>query len=102
MTLPINLYYPRSFTVLVLVAMGVLILPLASGLIRTVHLLQSSIETQRQFTRDSLTITRDIRQIVDGVSQWQRAAGQYHLLLDAARNSKAVSGELPLRFDRAL
>ena len=83
MTLPINPYYPRSFTVLVLVAMGVLILPLASGLIRTVHLLQSSIETQRQFTRDSLTITRDIRQIVDGVSQWQRAAGQYHLLLDA-------------------
>ena len=79
----VNRYYPRSFTVLVLVAMGVLILPLASGLIRTVYLLQGVIEAQRQFTRDSLTITRDIRQIVDGVSQWQRAAGQYHLLQDA-------------------
>ena len=83
MALPVYPYYPRSFTVLVIVAMGVLILPLASGLISTVHLLQGVIDAQRQFTRDSLTITRDIRQIVEGLSQWQRAAGQYHLLRDA-------------------
>lgn len=75
-------YYPRSFTVLVMVAMGVLILPLASGLIGTVHRLQGVIDTQRQFTRDSLTITRYVREVVEGVNQLQRAAGQYHLLRD--------------------
>ena len=76
-------YYPRSFTILVLVAMGVLIVPLASGLINAVHVLQGVADTQRQFTRTSLAITRDVRQIVESVSQLQRAAGQYHLLQDA-------------------
>jgi two-component system sensor histidine kinase GlrK len=76
-------YYPRSFTILVIVAMGVLILPLASGLINAVHVLQGVVDTQRQFTRNSLAITRDVRQIVESVSQLQRAAGQYHLLQDA-------------------
>jgi two-component system sensor histidine kinase GlrK len=75
-------YYPRSFTVLVMVAMGVLTVPLASGLISTVQRMQGVMDTQRQFTRDSLGITRDLRQIVDGVNQLQRAAGQYHLLQD--------------------
>lgn len=77
-----NRYYPRSFTVLVMVAMGVLTLPLAIGLIGTIHRLQGVIETQRQFIRNSLTITRDVREVVDGVNQFQRAAGQYHLLQD--------------------
>jgi two-component system sensor histidine kinase GlrK len=76
-------YYPRSFTILVIVAMGVLILPLASGLINAVHVLQGVADTQRQFTRTSLAITRDVRQIVESVSRLQRAAGQYHLLQDA-------------------
>lgn len=76
-------YYPRSFTILVIVAMGVLIVPLASGLINAVHVLQGVADTQRQFTRNSLAITRDVRQIVESVSQLQRAAGQYHLLQDA-------------------
>jgi two-component system sensor histidine kinase GlrK len=76
-------YYPRSFTILVIVAMGVLIVPLASGLINAVHVLQGVAETQRQFTRDSLATTRDVRQIIESVSQLQRAAGQYHLLQDA-------------------
>ena len=76
-------YYPRSFTILVIVAMGVLIVPLASGLINAVHVLQGVADTQRQFTRTSLDITRDVRQIVESVSQLQRAAGQYHLLQDA-------------------
>jgi two-component system sensor histidine kinase GlrK len=76
-------YYPRSFTILVIVAMGVLIVPLASGLINAVHVLQGVVDTQRQFTRTSLAVTRDVRQIVDSVSQLQRAAGQYHLLQDA-------------------
>ncbi len=76
-------YYPRSFTILVIVAMGVLIVPLASGLINAVHVLQGVVETQRQFTRTSLAVTRDVRQIVESVSQLQRAAGQYHLLQDA-------------------
>ena len=76
-------YYPRSFTILVIVAMGVLIVPLASGLINAVHVLQGVVETQRQFTRSSLAVTRDVRQIVESVSQFQRAAGQYHLLQDA-------------------
>lgn len=76
-------YYPRSFTILVIVAMGVLIVPLASGLINAVHVLQGVVDTQRQFTRTSLAITRDVRQIVESVSQLQRAAGQYHLLQDA-------------------
>jgi len=76
-------YYPRSFTILVIVAMGVLIVPLASGLVNAVHVLQGVIDTQRQFTRSSLAITRDVRQIVESVSQLQRAAGQYHLLQDA-------------------
>ncbi|MFP5408531.1 MAG: sensor histidine kinase [Gammaproteobacteria bacterium] len=76
-------YYPRSFTILVIVAMGVLIVPLASGLINAVHVLQEVVDTQRQFTRNSLTITRDVRQIAESVSQLQRAAGQYHLLQDA-------------------
>jgi two-component system sensor histidine kinase GlrK len=76
-------YYPRSFTILVIVAMGVLIVPLASGLINVVHVLQGVVDTQRQFTRSSLAITRDVRQIVESVSQLQRAAGQYHLLQDA-------------------
>jgi len=76
-------YYPRSFTILVIVAMGVLIVPLASGLINAVHVLQGVADTQRQFTRTSLAITRDVRLIVESVSQLQRAAGQYHLLQDA-------------------
>ena len=76
-------YYPRSFTILVIVAMGVLIVPLASGLINAVHVLQGVVETQREFTRTSLAVTRDVRQIVESVSQLQRAAGQYHLLQDA-------------------
>ena len=76
-------YYPRSFTILVIVAMSVLIVPLASGLINAVHVLQGVVDTQRQFTRNSLAITRDVRQIVESVSQLQRAAGQYHLLQDA-------------------
>ena len=75
-------YYPRSFTILVIVAMGVLIVPLASGLINAVHVLQGVVDTQRQFTRNSLAITREVRQIVESVSQFQRAAGQYHLLQD--------------------
>jgi two-component system sensor histidine kinase GlrK len=76
-------YYPRSFTILVIVAMGVLIVPLASGLINAVHVLQGVAETQREFTRTSLAITRDVRQVAESVSQLQRAAGQYHLLQDA-------------------
>lgn len=87
-------YYPRSFTVLVIVAMGVLIIPLASGLINAVHVLQGVIETQRQFARDSLAITRDVRQIAESVSQLQRAAGQYHLLQDAE-----FGPALRMRFD---
>lgn len=75
-------YYPRSFTILVIVAMGVLIVPLASGLINAVHVLQGVVDTQRQFTRNSLAVTRDVRLIVESVSQLQRAAGQYHLLQD--------------------
>src|SRR5574340_1290790 len=76
-------YYPRSFTILVIVAMGVLIVPLASGLINAVHVLQGVVDTQREFTRTSLAVTRDVRQIVESGSQFQRAAGQYHLLQDA-------------------
>ncbi len=75
-------YYPRSFTILVIVAMGVLIVPLASGLINAVHVLQGVAETQREFARNSLAITRDVRQVAESVSQLQRAAGQYHLLQD--------------------
>lgn len=75
-------YYPRSFTILVIVAMGVLIVPLASGLINAVHVLQGVADTQRQFTRSSLAITRDVRQVAESISQLQRAAGQYHLLQD--------------------
>ena len=87
-------YYPRSFTILVIVAMGVLIVPLASGLINVVHVLQGVVDTQRQFTRNSLAITRDVRQIVESVSQLQRAAGQYHLLQDAE-----FGPALRMRFD---
>ncbi|MHB1352929.1 MAG: sensor histidine kinase [Thiobacillus sp.] len=87
-------YYPRSFTILVIAAMGVLIVPLASGLINAVHVLQAVLDTQRQFTRDSLAVTRDVRQVVDSVSQLQRAAGQYHLLQD-----KEFGPALHARFD---
>lgn len=87
-------YYPRSFTILVIVAMGVLIVPLSSGLINAVHVLQGVVDTQRQFTRNSLAITRDVRQIVESVSQLQRAAGQYHLLQDAE-----FGPALRMRFD---
>lgn len=75
-------YYPRSFTVLVIVAMGVLTVPLTSGLVNAIHVLQGAAETQRQFASNSLVVTRDTRAIVDAVSQLQRAAGQYHLLRD--------------------
>ena len=70
-----NPYYPRSFTMLVILAMGVLILPLASGLIGTVHRLEGVIDTQREFMGLSLTITRDIREVIDDVNQVQRTAG---------------------------
>ena len=76
-------YYPRSFTILVIIAMSVLTVPLATGLINAVRALQRVAEAQHQFTVDSLAITRDVRQIVESVSQLQRAAGQYHLLQDA-------------------
>ena len=87
-------YYPRSFTILVIVAMGVLIVPLASGLINAVHILQGVVDTQRQFTRNSLAITREVRQTVESVSQLQRAAGQYHLLQDTE-----FGPALRMRFD---
>ena len=87
-------YYPRSFTILIIVAMGVLIVPLASGLINAVHVLQGVVDTQRQFTRNSLAITRDVRQVVESVSQFQRAAGQYHLLQDPE-----LGPALKMRFD---
>jgi two-component system, NtrC family, sensor histidine kinase GlrK len=87
-------YYPRSFTILVIVAMGVLIVPLASGLINVVHVLQGVVDAQRQFTRNSLATTREVRQIVESVSQLQRAAGQYHLLQDAE-----FGGALRMRFN---
>lgn len=73
-------YYPRSFTVLVLVAMSVLTVPLASGLVNAIYVLQGVVATQRQFTTTSLVVTRDTREVVDTVSQLQRTAGQYHLL----------------------
>ncbi len=76
-------YYPRSFTILVIVAMGVLTVPLASGLINAIHILQGVVDTQRQFTRSSLAITRDVRLVVESINELQRAAGQYHLLQDA-------------------
>ncbi len=91
---PVSYYYPRSFTILVIIAMGVLILPLASGLINAVHVLQGVVDTQRQFARNSLAVTRDVRQIVESVSQVQRAAGQYHLLQDAE-----FGPALKMRFD---
>jgi two-component system sensor histidine kinase GlrK len=100
-------YYPRSFTMLVMVAMGVLTIPLASGLISTVQRMQGVIDTQRQFTRDSLDITRNLRQVVDGVNQLQRAAGQYHLLRDndlgtsLTTSAHALDAEL-LRLDALL
>ena len=75
-------YYPRSFTILVIVAMGVLIVPLASGLINAIHVLQGVVDTQRDFTRTSLATTRDVRLVVEAVSEFQRASGQYHLLKD--------------------
>jgi two-component system sensor histidine kinase GlrK len=87
-------YYPRSFTILIIVAMGVLIVPLASGLINAVHVLQGVVDTQRQFTRNSLAITRDVREVVESVSQFQRAAGQYHLLQDPE-----LGPALEMRFD---
>jgi len=87
-------YYPRSFTILIIVAMGVLIAPLASGLINAVHVLQGVVDTQRQFTRNSLAITRDVRQVIESVSQFQRAAGQYHLLQDPE-----LGPALEMRFD---
>lgn len=87
-------YYPRSFTILIIVAMGVLIVPLASGLINAVHVLQGVVDTQRQFTRSSLAITRDVRQVIESVSQFQRAAGQYHLLQDPE-----LGPALEMRFD---
>ena len=92
--MPARYYYPRSFTILVIVAMGVLIVPLASGLINAVHVLQGVVDTQRQFARNSLAITRDVRQIAESVSQLQRAAGQYHLLQDAE-----FGPALRMRFD---
>jgi two-component system sensor histidine kinase GlrK len=63
--------------------MGVLIVPLASGLINVVHVLQDVVDTQRRFTHNSLAVTRDVRQVGESVSQFQRATGQYHLLRDA-------------------
>ena len=92
--MPSGPYYPRSFTILVIVAMGVLTVPLASGLINAVHILQGVVDTQRQFTRSSLAITRDVRQVVESVSEWQRVAGQYHLLKDAD-----FAPTLRMRFD---
>lgn len=100
-------YYPRSFTILVIVAMGVLIVPLASGLINAVHVLQGVADTQRQFTRNSLAITRDVRQVAESMSQLQRAAGQYHLLQDnefgpALRDRHAELEALLKRLDARL
>ncbi len=74
---------------LVILGMGVLILPLASGLIGTVHRLEGVIDTQREIMGNSLTITRDTREVIDGVNQLQRTAGQYHLLRD-----KGLAGSL--------
>jgi len=68
-------YYPRSFTILVIVAMGVLIVPLASGLINAVHVLQGVVDAQRQFTATSLAVTRDVRQVAEGKGNYGYNAG---------------------------
>jgi two-component system sensor histidine kinase GlrK len=95
-------YYPRSFTILVIVAMSVLTVPLASGLINAVHALDRVADAQRQFTRNSLAITRDVRYVAGSVSQLQRASGQYHLLQDAEFGPPLATrfGELETRMAR--
>ena len=79
-TPPAGRFYPRSFTVLVAVAMTVLTLPLAAGLANSILVLQQVMVAQRDFARTSLQLTRDVRRTLEAVSEWQRIAGQYHLL----------------------
>jgi two-component system, NtrC family, sensor histidine kinase GlrK len=76
--------YPRSFTVLLLIAFTVVTLPLIGGMVNTAYLLDKIARDGRQSTAITVAITRATRQLVDGVDDLQRAAGQYYVMEDPA------------------
>lgn len=76
----LRLHYPRSFTALLLVAFALVALPLLGGMLNTAYLLERIMQQGRLSTVTTVELTRASRQLVDGVSALQRAAGQYYVL----------------------
>lgn len=78
----LRLSYPRSFTVLLLVAFVLVTLPLLGGMLNTTLLLEGIAREGRISVATTVRITRASLQLVDGVSALQRATGQYYVLDD--------------------
>ena len=80
----LRLHYPRSFTVLLLVAFALVTLPLLGGMLNAAHLLEQIMQQKHLSVATTVQVTRASRQLVDGVSALQRAVGQYYVLEDPA------------------
>lgn len=75
-------HYPRSFTVLLLLAFALVALPLAGSMLNAGLILDKLVREGRFSVATTVAVTRTTRQLVDGVDALQRAAVQNYLLED--------------------
>ncbi len=76
--------YPATFPSLLLAGFTLVALPLLGGMISASYLVERIVAEGRAAIDITLEVTRDGRRLVDGVSNLQRAAGQYYVLEDAS------------------
>lgn len=74
--------YPASFPVLLLAGFILVALPLLGGMINAAYMVERIVAEGHRAIEVTLAVTRAGRQLVDGVSSLQRAAGQYYVLED--------------------
>jgi two-component system sensor histidine kinase GlrK len=75
-------HYPHSFTVLLLLAFALVVLPLAGSMFNAALILDKLVRESRRSLATTMTVTRTTRQLVDGVDALQRAAVQNYVLED--------------------
>lgn len=100
MKLPLQ--YPRSFTLLVLLAFLLVVLPLAGGLFNTASILDKLVDEARRSVATTVTVTRGARQLTDGVDALQRIAVQYYVLEDPGLRQPLISAHRQLQDSIAL
>jgi two-component system, NtrC family, sensor histidine kinase GlrK len=72
--------YPASFPVLLLAGFFLVSLPLLGGMVNASYMVARIADEGHQAIDVTLAVTRAGRQLVEGVSSLQRAAGQYYVL----------------------